>query len=37
MRRAYRPKTPEDATNGSYVYFLFDVIFKYQATTEYPR
>jgi hypothetical protein len=34
MRRAYRPKTPEDAANGSYVHFLFDLIFKYDATTE---
>ena len=33
VRRTYRPKTPESATNRSYVHFLFGLIFKYEATT----
>jgi hypothetical protein len=34
VRRPYRPKTPEGAADGSYVHFLFGLIFKYEATTE---
>ena len=33
MRRAYRPKTPEGATNSNYVHFLLGLIFNYDATT----
>jgi RNA polymerase-binding transcription factor DksA len=33
VRRTYRPKTPESATNRSDVHFLFSLIFRYEATT----